>query len=114
MLGKIFKNWISVSDTQYEVSGRNIQINNGEVFVDGKKICGVPSNNTRVVIYGDVGSVECTGSVEVSGNCGEIDCGGSCNVNGNVSGNVDAGGSVTCGNVSGDIDAGGSVRCKRF
>lgn len=114
MLGKLFKNMITINGKQYETFGGNIEVCNNRVFVNGEEVSHFDSGNTRIVVYGDVNSVKCTGSVEVSGNCGSVDCGGSCSIGGSVTGDIDAGGSVTCGNVTGDIDAGGSVRCKRY
>lgn len=112
MFSKRYNNVIQVNGVTIAPNGNNIVIQNGKVIVDGKTVATDIGNND-VVVNGDCGSIQCSGSVEVKGNSGSIDCGGSCDVGGNVTGSIDAGGSVTCGNVDGDIDAGGSVRCKR-
>jgi cytoskeletal protein CcmA (bactofilin family) len=94
------------------ITGGNITIRNGKVFVDGEEVK-VGDENTKfkdVYITGDVRNIKCAGSVHITGNVkGDIDCGGSCHC-GNVGGSVDAGGSVVCGTVGGDVDAGGSVK----
>ena len=94
-------------------SGSNITINNGKIIVDDKIVRSELASKVEVTINGDVGSINCSGSVIVYGNTGSIDCGNSCTVNGDVHGDIDAGNSVTCGNVTGDIDAGNSVRYRR-
>lgn len=106
-------NQVVVNGRKFNFCGNNIKIIDDKVYVDGEAICSVPYGDQRVVIYGNVTSVTCGGSVEINGDCGSIDCGGSCTVKGKVNGDIDAGGSVSCGAVLGDIDAGGSVRCKR-
>lgn len=114
MLGKKINN-IIINGEEITLTGpgSNIVINNGKIIVDGKVIRSELASKVEVTINGDVGSIDCSGSVIVHGNTGSIDCGNSCTVNGDVNGDIDAGNSVTCGNVSGDIDAGGSVRCRR-
>lgn len=92
--------------------GANISIIGGQVYVNGKPYQGNELKDCKavnIIINGDVGDVDCGGSVTCHDVHGSVDCGGSCTC-GNVDGSVDAGGSVTCGDVQGDIDAGGSVR----
>ena len=103
---------ISINGRRVEVSGKNISIQNGDIYVDGKPLGEDVGRNVTIIIEGDCGNIDTTGSVEVRGSCRNIDCGGSASIGGDVEGNVDAGGSVTCGNINGDVDAGGSIRCK--
>ena len=68
----------------------------------------------NIKFEGDLASLKCDGSAEISGSVkGNVDVGGSLEC-GDVGGNVDAGGSIRCGKVSGDIGAGGSVKCSRW
>jgi hypothetical protein len=93
----------------------NITINNGALFINGKKYEDKDLDNKQIIditIEGNVGKLDCGGSVTVKGNViGSIDCGGSAEVEGDVVGNIDCGGSCKVyGSHTGDIDAGGSVR----
>jgi hypothetical protein len=95
-------NHIIVNDQEYDVSGNNIIINDGQVIVDGKVIKKGVSGTIKVIFKGDLASLRC-GSATVYGNIkGDVDC-TSLNC-GDVGGDVDAT-SVQCKNVSGDIDA---------
>lgn len=94
----------------------NISISNGKIFVDGKEFdsenMNLSENNTiNIFITGNVGSIQCNGSVDVKGNViGNIDCGGNVTVEHDVNGDVDCSGSVKIGgSVDGDIDSCGSV-----
>lgn len=113
MFRKYNLNSVTINGKAIECNGSNIDIQNGEVIVEGKTI-GEYSGDVLVIVDGDVEKLNCAGSVEVKGNSGCIDCGGSCTIGGSVNGDIDAGGSVSCGNVSGDIDAGGSVSCTKW
>ncbi len=120
---------ITVNGTRLTVSKNctTIVTGNGKIIIDGVEVEGA-KDVVDIHVEGDVGRIECHGSVYVSGNVkegvdcggsctcndvgGKVDCGGSCTCN-DVKGMVDAGGSVTCGTVGGDVDAGGSVKMKR-
>lgn len=89
-----------------EYSGKNIQINDTHVIVDGQIITSSITPNISIKIYGDTDSVRTTsGDVEVTGVTGSVET---------VSGDITCGavlGSVT--STSGDIhckDIGGNVR----
>lgn len=107
---------VTINGKTIKVSGNNVSISNGKIIVDGKEINDIDGINSNtiinVIIEGNVGSVQCNGSVEVTGNVGKnIDCGGSVTIGGTLEGSIDCGGSVTVqGDVTGDIDCGGSVR----
>lgn len=103
---------VSINGHTIRVSGNNITIRDGEIYVDGKlHEDGLPQSVT-VIVEGDCNNLNVSGSVEVRGSSASIDCGGSVTVGGDVRGDVDCGGSVRCGNISGNVDAGGSIHCK--
>lgn len=95
-------------------SGNNIQVINDQVFIDGK--CAgddFKNKDVKVIIEGDVASVESDRSVDVKGNVqGDIAAKGSvaCDA---VGGSVKSKGSVSCDSVGKDVKAGGSVSCGR-
>ena len=108
-------NNISINGTMMTIKGEctSVFTKNGKVVVNGQEVTidGV-KDVINIQMEGDVGSLKCNGSVEVTGNVEKgVDCGGSARVGGNVTGTVDSGGSVNCGDVSGDVDAGGSCNC---
>ena len=121
---------VIVNGKTYTVSGNNISVKNGNVYVDGKLISeNKGSEVVKIEWKGPLASLKSDVSVSVDGDIhGNVDAGGSVNckdvgkdVNAggsitcaNVNGNVDAGGSVTCANVSGSIDAGGSVITRKL
>lgn len=95
-------------------NGANISVINGTLFIDGKECKGEKLKDKKIVnitIEGNVGKVDCGGSVTVNGNVtGHVDCGGSVTVSGSVEGDIDCGGSCSVkGGHKGNIDAGGSV-----
>lgn len=94
--------------------GANVRIENGEVYINGKKYEGEDLKGKEVVnliVVGEVNKVECLGSVTVNGKVGgAIDCGGSVSVSGDAEGHIDCGGSVSIkGKHNGRIVAGGRV-----
>jgi hypothetical protein len=95
-------------------TGNNINIINGDVYIDGVKQDPMPgiSNRPNIEITGNVESVAVdVGSVTVKGNVtGNVKAGGSVNCDA-VGGDVHASGSVNCDEVGGSINAGGSVNC---
>ena len=117
---------ITINGNSMTITGdcKTIVTKNGKIFIDGVEAEGA-KDVVDIHVEGNVGSIKCRGSVDVSGDveksvdaggsvtCGNVggsaDAGGSVNC-GNVTGNADAGGSVNCGNVGGDVDAGGSVK----
>lgn len=102
-------NKIVINGKEIECNGNNICINNGELIVDGISIAEV-NNNSTIYIYGDVGSIECKGSVNCNNVRGNVKAGGSVNCD-DISGDVNCGGSVNCDVVGGNIKAGGRVIC---
>lgn len=89
-------NKIIINGKEFTVSGSNISVINGKVFVDGKLIEEGLTDNVTISFVGDLASLSTNGSATIHGN---------------VNGNVDVGGSVTCGNISGSLNSGGSVAC---
>lgn len=71
-----------------EYKGKNIQINNGEIIIDGKKQNNEKSKNYTFIVNGNIKNVNCI-SVTINGNVtGDIDC-TSCTINGDVVGDID-------------------------
>ena len=102
---------IKNNGVEIEIGVGNVTVLNNKVIVDGKEI--EIDKGKDVYIEGDVGSLKCNGSAQVTGNVGgNVDAGGSVRC-GDVGGDVDAGGSVTAKNVKQDIDAGGSVHISK-
>lgn len=103
---------ITINGKSMIVTGdcKNVSIQNGKVIINGKVIKGT-KDVIDIHVDGNVGSIKCNGSVDVTGSVSNgVDCGGSLSCE-DVNGAIDVGGSVTCGLVGGSIDAGGSVRC---
>lgn len=71
---------ITANGKTIKCSGNNVAVIDGNIIVDGKVINSSITNNTKIVINGDVDKLECDGFVEVYGNAGSIHCGGSCTV----------------------------------
>lgn len=94
-----------------KITGQNISILNGKVFVNGVEYVPKQKGVTELELEGDAGNLDVNCSVVVNGNVKNgIDAGGSVSVVGDVSGDIDAGGSISItGSHTGDIDAGGSV-----
>lgn len=87
---------IRINGKSYQ--GNSISIIDGEVIIDGKRQDSIEGTDpTRIVVEGDLKSLQCHGSV----NCDD------------VHGNVVAGGAVNCDDVFGDVRAGGSVNCDK-
>lgn len=102
---------ITINGKSISIKGNcsSIITKNGKIIIDGKEI-----ENAKDVIDihvdGNVGSIKCDGSVDVTGYVDkEINCGGSVSCE-DVNGPIDAGGSVRCGSVGGSVDAGGSIK----
>lgn len=74
-------------------SGKNVQIINGRVIVDGKETNGKEYGSINVIVNGNLETLDCT----------------SAEINGDVHGNVDAT-NVTCKAIGGDVDA-TNVKC---
>jgi len=94
-----------------KITGQNISILNGKVFVNGVEYVPKQKGVTELEFEGDAGNLDIDCSISIKGNViGTIDAGGSVNIVGNVDGDIDSGGSVNIsGSHKGDIDAGGSV-----
>ena len=98
-------------------SGRNIQINNGRVSIDGNadESSGL-KEPISIVINGNCGAIECReANIKVNGNVqGDIATGaGDVECSGVVTGNVKTGaGDIECGDVSGNVQTGaGDIEC---
>ena len=104
-------NTIVINGKTITCSGSNVIISNNRVIVDGKTVDKFSDEDraVNIEIYGDVQSLDSSGSVKVNGDVVNIDCNGSCEVSGNVAGDIDANGSVICSDVAGNISAGGNV-----
>lgn len=108
---------VVVNGQSYNVSGGDVSIINGKVFVNGKEATQEGKKIDKhtvinVIIEGSVESIECNGSVTVTGDVkGDIDCGGSATITGReVEGDISAGGSVSIrGGHTGSISCGGSI-----
>lgn len=101
-------NQIVVNGNRYSVSGKNITVKNGTVYVDDKIIESNLSGEVTIKFEGDLANLDCNNAIVngyISGNvdCNSLKCG-------NISGNVDAT-SVICCDISGDVYA-TSVNCK--
>lgn len=100
---------ININGTEINfVNGARIVIKNDRLVIDGKEIT-VVNDTATIHIYGDVGSIDCKGSVNCNNVKGNVKCGGSINCD-DVSGDVIAGGSVNADCIGGNVKAGGSVR----
>lgn len=82
-----------------------------EIKIDGEIVKSNAPEDSRIIINGNVETINCNGPVEIRGNVSEVNCGGDCVVSGSVSGKLTAEGSVICENAKGPIYAGRSVRC---
>ena len=110
--GELSINGMSISGN---FSGRNIQVLNGKILIDGHDV--TPDTKTITIeIHGNVENLDSGScqSVTINGSAGPIK-GGSGNIQcGTVNGNVTVGsGKVDCGDVIGDVDTGsGNVHAK--
>lgn len=126
---EMYNNRVVVNGKVYNVpSGSSVSVQNGVVFVDGRRV--TDQINDKIVqvevhwsgplaaLTVEGGSVRCQdvhgpvqadGSVQAGNVGGDVRAGGSVTCEG-VAGNVQAGGSVKCGSVGGKVQAGGSVR----
>ena len=93
------KNTIEINNRIINVSGNNIRIANGKVYVDGKLVDNIDGPDITIIVEGTVENLETEHDVEVQGNCGNVTC-DILTVNGNINGDVDA----NCINVDGDIN----------
>jgi hypothetical protein len=117
------------------ISGRNIQIVNNRIVVDGnditdqykdQKVINIQVDGdvqtleadgaNQVTINGSVGSAKSgVGDISITGNCGPVVNGsGDVKVGGGVAGNIQTGsGDVSCGEVSGSVKTGsGDINTK--
>lgn len=94
---------INVNGKSYTCSGKNINIHNGTVIVDGQVLHEDPFGNIEIVIHGDVEHLDCDGHVEIHGNCGTVK-GNNVAIEGDAKGDV-KGNIVNCTNVFGNIKA---------
>ena len=102
---------VTINGNIYE--GNDIVIKNNNVYINGRKQISNVKKELKIIVTGNLASLDCGGSATVNGDVlGDIDCGSSCKCN-DVGGDVDAGSSVVCGNVGGDVDAGGSIRMRK-
>jgi hypothetical protein len=106
---KSFMNSITINNESFICEGKNIQVRNGTILVDGKVIKEGLSGDVTIHFNGDLASLTCADAVingNVRGNvsAADVKCG-------DVGGNVNAA-DVRCGNVSGKINA-ASVKIKK-
>jgi hypothetical protein len=93
-------------------AGRNINIVNGRILIDGKLAEENVSGVVEIKVEGDLATLECDAPVTVNGNVGSLSAGGSVQCN-DVGGSINAGGLINCGDVGGTVNACGSVNCRR-
>ena len=98
-----FMNIITINGTKHTVTGKNIQVRNNSVYVDGKLVVESLTNDIHVTFEGDLAELDCT-SATINGNVmGSVDC-TSAKISGDVKGNVDGTSINIQGNVGGDVD----------
>ncbi len=98
---------ITINGVTYE--GNNLNIINGNVYIDGKIATNV-DKEVKIKVEGSLMNLATDQSVECEDVHGSIEAEGSVNCE-DVGGNVVAGGSVNCNDVEGNVTAGGSVNC---
>jgi hypothetical protein len=106
-------NRITINGVTIE-GGRDIRVVGRSVLIDGQKIDigSIEGSTLRVVVEGDLASLTCDGSAEVTGGVqGSVSAGGSVKC-GDITGAVNAGGSVKGAAISGPVNAGGSVKLR--
>lgn len=99
------------------VSGNDIDIVGGKIYVDGKLLSGDTGVKNGIVevriVEGTVTNIKSDANVTARDVGGRIDAGGNVTCE-NVKGDASAGGNMTCDNVGGDVSAGGNVNCGRI
>lgn len=101
---------ITINGKRITVSGNNVSIVNGAVFVDGRKVEGdTLQGEVKIAWEGPLASLEADCEVTCGDVHGNVHAGNGVHC-GNVQGNVTAGNSVHCGDVGGSATAGNSVR----
>lgn len=108
-------NYININGQSFEVSGSNVSITNGTVYVDGKEIINDLKGIVEIKWEGEVANINSQASVSVAGNVqGDIAAGGSISCGDILTGNAKANGSITCSDIHGDAKAGGSIKCNNI
>ncbi len=103
---------ITINDCVLE--GDRISIKNNSIEVNGKEITAeIEERPLKVEIHGDIETLDADLIVLVNGDVGFVNCKGSVNCR-DVKGNIQAGASVKAGIVKGSVWAGGSVNCERI
>lgn len=98
-------------------SGKNVSIINNVIYINGKRWedpeNGEFKQTVKIVVSGDLLSLDTDGEAEVQGNVmGDVDAGNGASIGGDVRGSVKAGNSLTVrGSVGGDARAGNSIHC---
>lgn len=90
----------------HSIVGRNVNIVNGKVIVDGKEIDFPQAKEINVTIEGDLGTLLIdSGNVTIQGSVGEVDMNmGPVNIAGDAKGSISVDqGNVTCNDVYGDV-----------
>lgn len=95
-------NKIIINGVTHEVYGKNINVSNGKIMVDGNVIEEGLTGIVKVSFEGDLANLECadakiTGNVQGNVNAADVRCG-------DVGGNVN-GADVKCRDVAGRINA---------
>ena len=83
----------TINGKKFDVSGRNITVDNDKIIVDGKVLQSNLTGIVKIEWHGDLAKLECN----------------TCEIHGAVSGNVNAN-TVKCNDVGGDVDA-NTVKC---
>lgn len=97
-------NKIIINGKTYEVSGSNVSIANGKIYVNNELLVTDKFEKEITIVWeGDLASLKCNNSIIKGSVKGDIDC-NSITVENNVEGNIDANTVQIKGNVTGDVD----------
>lgn len=94
-------NKITIDGVTTYVSGNNIRVHNGTIYVDGVLVKEGLKGEVTVKFEGDLANLDCESAV-IHGNVGGNVDSTSLKVNGDIKGNVDAT-SVKCNNIGGSV-----------
>lgn len=91
---------LTINGKSVSFSGKSVMISNGKVFIDGKPLDDIDLSEgdfgeVNITIEGNIGNLDCSGSVTVNGDCGSVTCNGKCVVNGDVTDNISVNGTFT-------------------
>jgi len=101
------ENKIVINGVEFNVSGKNIKVDNNNILIGGKKVTGPLFGNIKIEFFGDIATLDCTSAIIHGNVLGDVDA---TTINcGDVGGNVD-GTTINCKNVNGNID-GSTIKC---